>query len=154
MARTLRNREGVVIMSSPATALATRSENSPTNRGIALIADDEPVVLHLGKLMFKQLGFTALTAQDGRQAVDLFALHHDSIRIVILDWTMPTMDGEESFAAIRALDPCVPIILCSGHCEEVVPEDVRYDRHTRFLSKPFSLRMLQQLVDDCAGAAL
>jgi two-component system cell cycle sensor histidine kinase/response regulator CckA len=142
-------------MSSP---VINRTSN-PTvpalpTRGTALMADDESVVLQLGEILFRQIGFSMLPAHDGREAVDLFSSHRDAIRIVVLDWTMPKLSGEECLSAIRSLDPVVPVILCSGHSEEMMAKELRNDRHTKFLSKPFSIRELQRMVNESVGTAL
>lgn len=111
-------------------------------RGLALVADDEPIVRHVAELLLKQMGYTVLTASNGEEAVSLFTEHADEIRVVLLDLMMPVMDGAEALAAIRNRS-AVPVILCSGYTPEAVPEELTADATTGFLQKPYARGDLQ-----------
>ncbi|MBP3956593.1 response regulator [Gemmata sp. G18] len=111
-------------------------------RGLALVADDEPIVRQVGELMLKQMGYEVLTACNGAEAVALFVAHADLVRVVLLDLMMPVMDGAEALAAIRDRST-VPVILCSGYTAEAVPEDLASDSATGFLQKPYARGDLQ-----------
>ena len=60
------------------------------------------------------VGFTVLSATDGQRGVDLFRAHADEILLVLLDVTMPRMNGEEVLRRIREIRPDIKVILCSG----------------------------------------
>ncbi|AMV25324.1 Blue-light-activated protein [Gemmata sp. SH-PL17] len=111
-------------------------------RGLALVADDEPIVRQVGELMLKQMGYDVLTASNGAEAVALFVAHADLVRVVLLDLMMPVMDGTEALVAIRDRST-VPVILCSGYTAEAVPETLTNDSATGFLQKPYARGDLQ-----------
>ena len=69
-----------------------------------LLVDDEETVRAIGGEMLKELGFTVITADDGREAVEIFR-NTPGIGFVILDLTMPHMDGEQCFRELRQLNP-------------------------------------------------
>ncbi len=65
-----------------------------------------------------QSGFTAVTAQSGFEALDLFRKNPQRFALVLLDLTMPLMDGEETFHQLRAIEPTVPVLLNTGFIEK------------------------------------
>ncbi|MFO7687155.1 MAG: response regulator [Desulfobacterales bacterium] len=85
--------------------------------GTVLIADDEETVCGVGKQMLDRIGFTVLTAPDGRESLKVFREHADEIVCVLLYLTMPSMDGVEAFREMRRLHSGVTVILCSGYNE-------------------------------------
>src|SRR5262249_31051774 len=87
-----------------------KPEASTETRGLALVADDEPMVRQVSELMLRQMGFEVLTATNGEEAVSAFTANADRIRLVLLDLMMPVMDGTEALAAIRDRS-AVPVIL-------------------------------------------
>ena len=78
-------------------------------------ADDEETICSVGTQMLERLGFDVMTAPDGLRAVELYNKHKDDIVCVLLDLTMPHMDGEEAFRELRQINPEVKTILCSGY---------------------------------------
>lgn len=115
--------------------------------GMALVADDEPIVLRLGQLMFRYLGFDVLTASNGRDALTTFASYREKIRIALLDLTMPVLNGVEVLQGIRSLSPSVPVILCSGYTDFELPDGVD-SSFVSFLNKPYSATDLEKLVSE------
>ena len=112
-------------------------------RGLALVVDDEPTVRQVSELLLRHFGFEVLTAENGREAVDLFEAHRDRVRLVLLDLTMPVMDGAETLAAIRSRSAVVPVILYSGYAAEAIPAELTRDHATTFLQKPFARAELE-----------
>ena len=109
-------------------------------------------MLKLGVLMLEMLGFTVLTAADGREAAAELGRHPADTRVVILDLSMPYMCGGETLRAIRALNATVPVIVCSGLTEESMPPAVADAGNVRFLAKPFPMRELQRVVNEAVAA--
>lgn len=107
--------------------------------GLVLLVDDEASLLTLGARMLKRLGFESLAAAGGRQAIELFTRHRQQVRFVILDWTMPEMNGAETFAQIRRMDGDMPIIIVSGHAADDVQRRMPGRRVTAFVRKPYNL---------------
>ncbi len=82
-----------------------------------LVVDDEAFVRKVAQRVLKRAGFEVLLAEDGATAVELFRQHASAIQLVLLDLTMPDMDGEQTFKALRAIDPQVNVVLSSGYDE-------------------------------------
>jgi two-component system cell cycle sensor histidine kinase/response regulator CckA len=93
--------------------------------GTVLLVDDEETIRTLGARMLSRLGFVVLTAGDGREALALYAQHRGEIVLVLLDLTMPHMDGEETLHGLRALDPEVRVIMSSGYSEQDIRNPIR-----------------------------
>ena len=74
------------------------------------------------------MGFTLLTARDGIEALEVFRQHREDICCVITDLTMPRMDGWETLAALRQLQPTLPVILASGYDKGQVMAAARAER--------------------------
>jgi CheY-like chemotaxis protein len=85
--------------------------------GTILVVDDEPVVSRAARLALQRYGYTVLTAQDGREAVDLFRAVCSEIDLVLLDLTLPVMSGEVAFQELRAIRPDVRVLATSGYSE-------------------------------------
>ncbi len=74
-------------------------------KGLVLLVDDEPVALDVGKQMLERLGYTALMAKNGKDAIDIYKSQSGSIRLVILDMIMPGMGGGGNLRPIKS-DRC------------------------------------------------
>lgn len=111
-------------------------------RGTILLVDDERPLRRVGARMLAQLGFDVLTAADGREAVELFEQRHDEIACVILDLTMPRMDGKEAHRQMQRLYPDIPVILSSGYDEQEVSKSFADQEVAGFLQKPYELATL------------
>ncbi len=93
--------------------------------------------------MLERLGFKVLVAADGRSALEVFHEHSDSIVCVLLDLTMPQMDGEETFQAMRDHTADATVILCSGYNERESTQRFTGKGLAGFLQKPYSLTELR-----------
>ncbi|GAW68238.1 signal protein [Geoanaerobacter pelophilus] len=119
--------------------------------GTVLLVDDEETVRGIGAAMLKELGFDPLTAVDGRAAIDIFKDRPD-IGLVILDLTMPHMDGEQCFRELRQLKPDLKVIMTSGYNEnEVTPKFVGKGL-AGFIQKPYKLSVLKEVIKRTVGA--
>jgi PAS domain S-box-containing protein len=114
-----------------------------TGSGTVLIVDDEEPVRLVCSEMIRKLGFGVLTAQNGRLAVELYRRHRGEIRCVLLDLTMPEMDGEETYRELIALDPGVCVLLSSGYEEEQVLERFDAGSPLGFIQKPYRFDSLR-----------
>lgn len=90
-----------------------RTDGAPCPKAI-LIADDEPMVLMITQQLLQDSGFSVFTAEDGGQAVEVFEAHSGEIGCVVLDVTMPRLNGEDAARRIRAIRPGARILLASG----------------------------------------
>jgi len=113
-----------------------------------LVVDDEEVVRLVVARMLKRLGYEVLTAADGSEAVETFSRQPDEISCVIVDLAMPGMDGQQTFTALRQIQPDACIVLASGlDEEEVTPRFAGFD-FAGFIQKPFSIAILEQKLND------
>ncbi len=119
---------------------------------VVLVIDDEPDVRLVAEQMLMYAGFEVLLASSGSAGIELFRERADMIGCVLLDLTMPFMDGEEVFLALQAIRPSIPIILMSGYSEQEVRR--RFDGPTPagFIQKPFTFKALQAKVQRAVAA--
>ena len=110
--------------------------------GVVLLADDEETVRNIGREMLMELGFDVVTASDGRETLDIFKSRSD-IRAVILDLTMPHIDGEQAFAELRKIKPDAMVIISSGYSEYEVTRKFAGKGLNGFISKPYKLSALR-----------
>ncbi len=114
--------------------------------GQVLLVDDEESLRSIGKAMLEELGFDVLTAADGFEALASYQQQRQDIRFVLMDLTMPHMDGEEAFRELRRIDPAVQVIICSGYNEIDVTQRFAGKGLAGFLKKPYQLQELQKVV--------
>jgi CheY-like chemotaxis protein len=114
--------------------------------GVILLADDEESLRALGAMMLERLGFTVLTAVDGRDALELYRRRQREISLVILDLTMPHMDGAQVLDEIRRINSDICVILASGYSKEDVAMRFAGKRLSGVLQKPYSLNKLRELL--------
>lgn len=110
-----------------------------------LFVDDEDSITILAKRALGRLGYQVTTTTDSFEAMALFRLEPEAFDIVITDYTMPRMNGENLARQMLSVRPNIPIILCSGH-NEMMCEDVDSIGVKGFVTKPFNLKDLAQLV--------
>ena len=119
--------------------------------GTILLVDDEETILSVGKQMLTRMGFDVLTATDGRHAVEQYREHADSIILVILDLTMPHLDGEETFRELRRIKGDVLVLMCSGYNEQEVAQRFSGKLIAGFLQKPYMFNDLKTKVREALG---
>ena len=113
--------------------------------GKVLLVDDEETVRGIGSEMLKELGFTVITADDGREGVEAFRNNPD-ISFIILDLTMPHMDGEQCFRELRKIKPDIKVIISSGYNEQEVTQKFVGKGLAGFIQKPYKLSILEEAI--------
>ncbi len=114
--------------------------------------DDDEAVREISADVLSRAGMQVLTAADGLEGVKLFEVHADTIRVVLLDRTMPTMSGADTFDAIREIRPDARIVLVSGYSEDPATSELMDRGLAGFLKKPFSPETLLERVRDVLEA--
>lgn len=104
-----------------------------------LIIDDEHTVTDVVADLLELEGIPALTSNDGADAVDLYRQHQDEIGLVILDLTMPGMNGREVFEALRGINPDVNVMISSGFGPKEVSRHIAPEALAGILQKPFDV---------------
>ena len=113
--------------------------------GKVLLVDDEESVRCIGSEMLTELGFTTITANNGRDAVEIFKANPD-FTLVILDLTMPHMDGEQCFDELREIKPDVKVIISSGYNEQEATQKFVGKELAGFIQKPYKLSALKETI--------
>jgi len=113
--------------------------------GLVLVVDDEESLREIAGLMLEDMGYHVLFAENGLQALDVFAQHMNVIDLVLLDLTMPKMSGEACMEALRELRADIPVLVSSGYSAE---QNMKF-KH--FLPKPYSEGMFQEKVNAALG---
>jgi PAS domain S-box-containing protein len=116
--------------------------------GMVLVVDDEESVREVCREYLHDMGLQTLGAADGKEAVDIFSRYMREISLVILDLTMPHMDGVASLHELRLLQPDAKILISSGHAAQTTEKMFVDDTPDGFIQKPFQL---QELQDKIAG---
>ena len=116
--------------------------------GKILVVDDEEGVRDVAKGMLEREGFSVITAEDGREAVRIFPSVSEEIDAVLLDLSMPHMDGGEVLREMRRLCPEVKVILCSGYMDGRVRELCDGPGQVSFLRKPFDSESLARTLHE------
>jgi CheY-like chemotaxis protein len=112
--------------------------------GTILLVDDEDMVLEVGTRVLEKLHYAVLKAENGRDAVALFARHPDQVVLVILDINMPGMSGGVVFEELRKLKPDVKVLLISGYGLDGQTQELLASGGCDFIQKPFSIAALTQ----------
>jgi len=111
-----------------------------------LVVDDDPQVRHLLELVLSREGFAVWSAASGRAAVEFYRQHRDRIGLALLDVRMPVLDGPQTLAALRRVNPQVRALFVSGDTGEYAPEALLGMGADAVLQKPFDLAELSRAV--------
>ena len=111
-----------------------------------LVADDDPELRELVLRMFERLGWQAIGVADGAEAVAALEAAPERYALVLLDWSMPVMDGREALEAIRRRVPAMPVFMSSGHPPDALAAEVEHLRPTGFLAKPYRMAELRRVL--------
>lgn len=126
---------------TPPVALGVNTDKQLS--GLALVVDDEKNVLRACKKMVELCGLRVITACDGVDAVSKFRNHAEELDIVLLDLTMPNMDGIAAMNEIYSIRPNVKILLVSGFNEEELEKRIIGHPPFGFIRKPYSMNVLE-----------
>jgi signal transduction histidine kinase/DNA-binding response OmpR family regulator len=121
--------------------------------GKVLVVDDEEIARNVGQTLIEQIGFSVVTAKDGEEAVRLYRAHQDAIVCVLLDLTMPKMNGEETFLELRKIYPGVRVVLSSGYSEEGATDRFAGLGLAGFIQKPYHFESLVAVLRAAATTA-
>jgi two-component system, cell cycle sensor histidine kinase and response regulator CckA len=116
-----------------------------------LFVDDEAGIVDVSRLILQRLGYRVLTAQSGREAVEIYHERHAAIDLVILDMIMPGMSGSDTYNELKKIRPDVKVVLSSGYSINGQAKKILDRGCMGFIQKPFSMRdlsvKLRQILD-------
>jgi len=120
--------------------------------GTVLLIDDTQTVRDVATRMLERAGFTVVTAEDGAKGVEEFRKHLGKIVCVLLDLTMPHMDGQQTLGELRRMQRDIPVIISSGYNEQDVARQLVGRGATGFVQKPYQsgeiIAALKEALDD------
>jgi len=111
-------------------------------KGRILFVDDDPEIVRAVKRLLARLGYDAVAASCGLEALEAFRARPDAFDLVMTDMTMPGMTGEQLSRELLKIRPGVPILLCTGFSEAMGPDRARAMGIRDLVMKPFSIREL------------
>jgi two-component system, cell cycle sensor histidine kinase and response regulator CckA len=114
--------------------------------GVILLIDDEDLVRHAARAALEHAGFTVFEACDGQDGTDLFSRLHDRVSAVLVDLTMPRLDGHGVWEYIRRLRPDMRVIISSGFDESEAMRQFGSDPSLAFLQKPYTAAALTEKI--------
>jgi CheY-like chemotaxis protein len=126
-----------------------KQEISPL--GTALVVDDEPIVRNLFKSVLERSGFQAVVAEDGAQAIRIFAESPERFALILLDMVMPKMSGQDALPRLLEIRPDVPVIVTSGRVEEEVRRELQNFAIAGFIQKPCTVHAFIQKIRTFIG---
>ena len=122
---------------------------------LILFVEDEDKIRTLGKKMLEKYGYNVLTAENGKEAVEIYKAHIKEISLVILDVNMPKMGGRELFLKLKEFNPEVRALVSSGYCKNGQVQDILDKGVMGFIQKPFGmtefLRKVRHAIDYVNG---
>jgi PAS domain S-box-containing protein len=119
---------------------------------LILVVDDEEPIRHAISAVLQRHNYRVLTAADGGEALALFGLHADSIRLVVTDMMMPRMSGLALVRALRRQNASLPVLATSGLNEPAQVEEMTTLKVARILAKPIVRDELLAAVGKALGA--
>lgn len=125
----------------------TGGANGELTGGLVLIVDDEDTVRSIAEEMLRVFGFEVESARDGEEGVEAFQKVAPRVELVLLDLTMPNMDGEEAFREIRKIREDVPVLLMSGFNEQEAINRFAGMGLAGFIQKPFKAGSLKTKIE-------
>jgi PAS domain S-box-containing protein len=122
------------------------NDDTVVGKGGILLVDDEKILREVGHDLLADLGYTVFLAEDGEQALEVFAANRGDILLVMLDMIMPKMGGKEAFLRLRDMDPDVRVLFCSGFSREGTGEELLGLGASGFIQKPYNRSELSRAV--------
>ena len=111
-----------------------------------LVVDDDASVLDILKRYLEKSAFEVLSARGGAAAIALMQTHGATIDLVVLDMTMPDIDGEMTFGELHGLQPDVHFLIYTGGCDNAALARLLATGFCSHLIKPTTLWMLERTI--------
>ena len=122
--------------------------------GIVVVVDDEASVRSVAVRILYRHGFLPVEARDGEEALVLLEKHAAAVKCILLDLTMPKLDGEHTLKAVREKTPDLPVIISSGHASDEVFARCKGLGATAYLQKPYSASAMVGVLRQVLGPGL
>jgi PAS domain S-box-containing protein len=117
-----------------------------------LLVDDEEMILDVGKQILEEMGYRALTARSGEEAIRVYKEKGGRIDMMILDMIMPEMGGGEAYDRLKLIDSDIKCLLSSGYSIDGQATEILERGCDGFIQKPFDLKLLSQKIREILDA--
>jgi len=114
--------------------------------GAVLIVDDEEAIRETAAMMLEDMGFSILTAENGLDGVEVYRKHQHDISAVLLDMSMPKLDGQGCFQELRRINKNVKVVLSSGYNEQDATSRFTGKGLAGFVQKPYLPQALENIM--------
>ncbi len=125
------------VVAAPARETSPGFAATPSGRGTVLVVDDDETIRGFANRALVSAGYVVVSAVDGEDALNKLRRDPVYFDAVLLDLTMPKLDGEDTLMALRMLAPNLPVVLTSGYSEQTVAQRFVGRGLADFLPKPF-----------------
>jgi PAS domain S-box-containing protein len=119
---------------------------------VRLLADGQKHTVEV----FERSGYTVLVAERGERALEIYREKRHVISLVILvlcDLTMPHLDGWQTLAALRRIQPEIPVVLASGYDRAHTMAGDHPEQPQAFLHKPYEMKTLKGVLQKAFAGA-
>jgi CheY-like chemotaxis protein len=116
--------------------------NPGGTKELIMIVDDEAFVTLLALRVLTDDGYRVITARDGFECLAIYKRLKEKISLIIMDFTMPIMDGSEVFDELRVINPRVCVVLSSGFTEQEKLRGMLAKGLRGFIPKPYTQQKL------------
>lgn len=113
-----------------------------------LLVDDEETLRNLGSRILRKVGYDVILAENGRQALEIYARHPGRIALTLLDLVMPEMDGQKCLEEIMKVNPTAKVLITSGYPQDGISISLQAAGAKGFVDKPFDQKKLLSLIRD------
>jgi len=111
-----------------------------------LLVDDEELIREVSREMLEAVGYNVLSAGSGKEAVNVYKKHQDTIDLVVLDMIMPEMGGGQVYDRLKEINPGVKVLLSSGYSINEEAMSIMKRGCDGFIQKPFRIINLSQKI--------
>jgi len=113
-----------------------------------LLVEDEPMILEIAETLLKRMGFSVITADNPREALNLAHTHSGLIDILMTDIIMPEMNGRDLAKNIHYSYPHIKVLFMSGYTADIIDHYGLSQENVHFIEKPFSMNSLSAILQE------
>jgi PAS domain S-box-containing protein len=119
--------------------------------GTILFVDDEEMIIEVGRAIIENLGYKALIARSGEEAIKIYTKNNEKIDMVILDIIMPVMAGDATYYKLKEINPDIKVLLSSGGGIDSKVSELLNCGCNGFIQKPFNMKVLSKKIREILG---
>jgi two-component system, cell cycle sensor histidine kinase and response regulator CckA len=116
-----------------------------------LLVEDEELVRMVVENMLTELGYQVTSVANGSEAIAYYRKNWKNVDLVLIDMVMPELDGSQSFAVLREINPAVKVVLASGYSMNAEVSVLLKQGAKAFLQKPFGIREMSVTLEKVLG---